>query len=98
MIEMLDRNSAKRTEEIIEGDPVASAIRTLAIAKGELTFTPTELLRQLSEPFGMHPPYGWPRTGATLGKHLRVLQTTLLEAGIEVSLIWSPKNGRHEVC
>lgn len=78
-------NVGRQTEEVLEADPVARAIRALVAEKGAWTGTKSGLLALLKE---RHPDdaktEGWPKRADGLGRRIKVLQATLADVGISV--------------
>jgi hypothetical protein len=80
-----NRNISRQTEEAVEADDVAVAVRSLA-KDSQWQGTPSELLSVLNARRGNAPaPDGWPKNAKSLGRSLRVLQTTLAQVGVLVS-------------
>ena len=92
----LERNARRRTEEVVAGDLVATAIQELlGDQHSEWTGTATALLTTLE---GRRPDLSrlkdWPRQANQLSARLRVLHATLAESGIELSFSSSHKHGK----
>jgi len=101
-LEIYSGNVSRQTEEALESDSVGCAIRELA--KGEeFEGTPSELLKRLNErrkgsgswEAKEAAPSDWPKRAESLGKRLKVLQTTLHDSGIEI--IHSKRDGARVV-
>ncbi len=84
MMSIIMANAGRQIEEVIESDPLATAVRELANARGSWTGTASELWGELNKGTEK-PPEDWPRSAKSLGKRIKVLQTTLIEAGIAVT-------------
>jgi len=84
MLDIIMQHSSRQTEEILEADPVASAIRDFVQKRQSWTGTASELLKLLNEAPGQRPD-GWPKQGNTLSRKLNILHTTLNDAGISIS-------------
>ena len=69
-------------EDVVEGDPVATAVLALGRDFGAWTGTAGELLTRIA-PDGP-PPKGWPRTARALGGRLRRVVGPLRELGVIV--------------
>ena len=80
------RNIGRQTDEAIEADELAVAIRAL-VEPGKWEGTPADLLVALNTQRGMAPaPDNWPKKANVLSRRLRVLQATLGQVGIRVDL------------
>jgi hypothetical protein len=75
------------TEEVLEADLVAAAVRAFVEEHSEWSGTVSELLTAIdsrqSEAVRKSP--DWPKDATRLSKRLRVVQTTLADAGVQVS-------------
>jgi hypothetical protein len=80
----LRANLGQQTDEVIESDPFALALREFMNQREEWTGTSSELLKEVSPSDSK--PEGWPRDVRSAGKRLRVLQATLADVGIHVSM------------
>lgn len=81
------RNISRQTDEAVESDDVAVAIRGFVTQVRTWEGTPTDLLKALNERRGPMPaPEGWPRKPNSLSRRLRVLQATLAQVGIFVTM------------
>ena len=76
MLNTIMRNAGRQVQEIIESDPLATALVEFAGRHRAWADTPTELYKTLSERRAEKPEDGWPRSARSLGKHLRVLEST----------------------
>jgi hypothetical protein len=72
-------------ENVLEGDPVTAAVRSLMEARGKWTGTATGLLAALAEHVdeGTRKSRGWPATPRALSGRLRRGATFLRKVGIE---------------
>lgn len=85
-------NVGRQTEEVLESDPVARAVRDFAIERGTWTGTASELLAALKakhEDEMKAKDGGWPRRADGLSRRLAVLHSTLADAGVSLR-----RNGR----
>ena len=83
-LEMYSDNVSRQIEEALESDSVGCAIRELAKV-GRFEGTPSALLKRLNERRnGEAAPSDWPKRAESLGKRIKVLQTTLHDSGIEI--------------
>jgi len=85
-------NVGRQTEEVLESDPVARAVRDFAIERGTWTGTASELLVELKakhEDEMKAKDGGWPRRADGLSRRLAVLHSTLADAGVSLR-----RNGR----
>jgi len=73
---------AHLAEEVVEGDPLAVAVRALAEREGSWSGTAGELLEKLGRP--ERPPRGWPTTPRAMGGALRRAAPTLRTVGVSV--------------
>lgn len=73
---------AHLAEEVVEGDPLAVAVRALAEREGTWSGTAGELLEKLGRP--ERPPRGWPTTPRAMGGALRRAAPTLRTVGVSV--------------
>jgi hypothetical protein len=87
MMTVIMDNTAQQTQEVIESDPVAAAVRDFAEKHRRWEGTPSQLLEALSAPFATSRafPEGWPRSAKSMGRRLTVLQATLAEVGVRVT-------------
>ena len=81
------RNVDEAVEDVIEADPVASAVRQFAASRSAWTGTASALLRcleQITEPSDRRGS-GWPTTARALSGRLRRAATPLRKLGIEIA-------------
>jgi hypothetical protein len=87
-------NAGRQTQEIIESDPLATAVCDFVERQRRWEGTATELYAALTGPYARTRtvPEHWPKSPRSLGKRLTALQATLADVGITV---WkSPSDGR----
>ena len=84
MIDAIMKQTARQTQEILDADPVASAVREFVQKRKSWTGTAGELLKLINESAPMPRPDGWPRQANTLSRKLNVLHSTLNDVGISV--------------
>ncbi len=93
MLDALDRNRAAAVQAVIDGDPVASSVASLAHERAEKRpplgpweGTPSELLRSLADhiPEDRRRERDWPKDATRLSQALRRCAPALRRAGIEV--------------
>jgi len=80
-LDVYDRNRDRQTEEVLENDLVARAVMEHLKSQGEWTGAPSELFKLLKE---RAPDPEWPKRSCDFAKRLRVLQSTLADAGIVI--------------
>jgi hypothetical protein len=80
------RNVMTQTEEILEADPVARAIRDLLSAEHEWSGTASQLLSVPRDRVGDIEARGetWPKRAEVLSRRLKTLHSTLAEIGIRI--------------
>ncbi len=82
------KNVSAQTEEVLEADPVARAVRELIAKRGAWTGTVSELLKLFRETHGDETKTdGWPKRADGLSRRIRTLEATFAEVGISVR--WS---------
>lgn len=87
-------NVGRQTEEVLESDPVARAVRRFAYERRTWSGTVSQLRDELAKVHGAEMSEkgsGWPRQANGLSRHLGVLHATLADVG--VTLRWS-KEGK----
>lgn len=84
MLDIIMQHSSRQTEEILDADPVASAIREFIQKRETWTGTAAELLKLLNESQPTPRPDGWPKQPNVLTRRLNVLHATLNDAGINI--------------
>ncbi len=80
-------NVGRQTEEVLEADPVARAVRDFARERGSWEGTASELMTALKvrhEEEMRAKDGGWPRRADGLSRRLEVLHSTLADAGVRV--------------
>jgi hypothetical protein len=93
MLDIIMRHSSRQTQEILDADPVATAIRDFIQKQGSWTGTAGKLLALLNEIAPTPKPDGWPKQANTLTRKLNVLHPTLNEVGISFSKEKSRSSG-----
>jgi hypothetical protein len=79
------KNVGRQTEEVLEADPVARAVRELA-QRGGFSGTPSDLFKLLRDRAGDEAKTdGWPKRADVLSRRLNVLRSTLADAGVSVT-------------
>jgi hypothetical protein len=90
-----ERNRETQIAEILDSDPLASALGNFIAERCWWKGTASGLLSELdSRNRALSRSKEWPKSAATLGRLIRTLQTTLAEAGIHIELPTSHKDGR----
>lgn len=84
MLDIIMNHTRRQTEEVLDSDPVASAIRALMAGREAWTGTAGDLLAALNERAPLPRPDGWPRSANALARRLNVLLATLSEVGMTV--------------
>jgi hypothetical protein len=82
------RNASGITDEVLDSDTVAVAVRALATERTEWAGAVSELLREINsrQTDSILKSADWPKDAARLSRRLRVLQTSLAEVGVLVGL------------
>ncbi len=84
MLDVIMLQTSRQTQEVLDCDQVASAIREFIQKRGSWTGTAGELLKLINESAPTPRPEGWPRQANTLSRKLNVLRSTLSEVGISI--------------
>lgn len=84
MLDIIMSHTSRQTQEVLDADPVATAIREFTLKRGSWTGTAGKLLELLNEAAPAPRPDGWPRQANNLMRKLNVLHATLNEAGISI--------------
>jgi hypothetical protein len=87
------RLGTRMAEEVVEGDPVADAVRRLAISKGTWSGTATQLLLEITPASPAPVPKSWPPDPARLMQRLNRAQAALRDAGVNVTTTRVSKAG-----
>ena len=89
-----NRNRDEAVEDVIEADPIASAIRTFMTVRTEWTGTASDLLRDLASVIGERNARSkeWPGSARALSGRVRRAATFLRKVGIEIK--YPPRRGR----
>ncbi len=97
MIDILLRQGARQTQEVLDADPVASAVREFIQRRRTWVGTASELLKLLNESAPTPRPESWPRQSNRLSRRLNVLHSTLNEIGISVRRLKEGQERRIEL-
>ncbi len=97
MLDIIMKQSARQTQEVLDADPVAAAVREFIQRRGTWTGTASELLKLLNESAPTPRPDGWPRQSNSLSRRLNVLHSTLNEIGISVRRLKEDQERRIEL-
>lgn len=81
MLDIIMSHTARQTQEVLDADPVATAIRDFFQKRGTWTGTPAELLGLITP---ASKPENWPKQANALTRKINVLHATLNECGISV--------------
>ena len=94
MMAIIVDNASRQIQEVIESDPLATAVRDLAEKHGRWQGTAGALLAELNARFGYSKerPEGWPKSAKSVGRRLKVLHTTLAEVGVRIT--WKHSDDR----
>lgn len=92
MLDIIMAQAARQTQEVLDADPVATAIRDFIQKRETWTGTAGELLDLLNDTAPSPKPDGWPKQANNLTRKLNVLHATLNEVGISVKRDRSGKN------
>jgi len=84
MLDIIMRHTSRQTEEVLEADPVATAIREFVLKRRSWSGTAVQLLELLNESAPSPRPDGWPRQANNLTRKMNVLHATLNEVGISI--------------
>ncbi|MBP7675991.1 MAG: hypothetical protein KBB14_06670 [Thermoanaerobaculia bacterium] len=91
------RNVGRQTEEVLEADPIARAVRELA-QRGGFSGTPSDLFKLLRDRAGDEAKTdGWPKRADGLSRRLNVLRSTLADAGVSVTTGRAPTVDRGRI-
>lgn len=94
-LKALSANAKSQLEEIIDSDPVAQAVQSLAREHRQWTGTATDLLDELKNYCGQNiSEKEWPRRANILTRRLRILLSTLADIGIRIEFYHEPKVGK----
>jgi hypothetical protein len=96
MLSIIMKHASRQTEEVLQADPVATAILNFIKKQVCWTGTATELLNMLNGAPGPRPEK-WPRQANNLTRQMNVLQATLEEAGISISRQKKGRKGDKQV-
>ncbi len=84
MLRIIMQHASGMTEEVLDADPVAAALLIFAGKQTTWTGTATMLLKEL-DPLAPRPkPAGWPRQPNSLTRRINVLNSTLVDLGINI--------------
>ncbi len=84
MLDIIMRHTSRQTQEVLDADPLAPAIREFVQKRKTWTGTAAQLLAALNEATPAPRPDGWPKQANSLSRKLNVLHATLNEAGITI--------------
>ncbi|HMM36238.1 MAG TPA: hypothetical protein PKA62_16085, partial [Thermoanaerobaculia bacterium] len=91
------KNVGRQTEEVLEADPIARAVRELAQGGG-FSGTPSDLFKLLRDRAGDEAKTdGWPKRADGLSRRLNVLRSTLADAGVSVTTGRAPTVDRGRI-
>jgi len=93
-------NVGRQTEEVLESDPVARAVRDFVTERGSWSGTASELLEALkgkNEEEMKAKDGGWPRRADGLSRRLEVLHSTLADAGVTLRRSREGKNRTRKI-
>ena len=89
-------NVGRQTEEVLEADPIARAVRDFAQKQERWEGTPSDLFKKLKELHGDEAKTdGWPKRADGLSKRLKVLHSTLADAGVTIR--WDRSNSSRTI-
>jgi len=81
MLDIIMSHTSRQTQEVLDADPVATAIRDFIQKRGTWTGTAAELLGLITP---ASKPENWPKQANALTRKINVLHATLNECGISV--------------
>jgi len=81
MLDIIMTHTSRQTQEVLDADPVATAIRDFIQKRGTWTGTAAELLALITP---ASKPDNWPKQANALTRKINVLHATLNECGISV--------------
>lgn len=81
MLDIIMSHTARQTQEVLDADPVATAIRDFIQKRGLWTGTAAELLGLITP---ASKPDNWPKQANALSRKINVLHATLNEVGISI--------------
>lgn len=81
MLDIIMSHTARQTQEVLDADPVATAIRDFIQKRGSWSGTAAELLVLITP---ASKPDNWPKQANALARKINVLHATLNECGISV--------------
>jgi len=84
MLDVIMSHTARQTQEVLDSDPVATAIRDFIQNRKSWTGTAAQLLVLLNDSAPTPKPDGWPKQANNLTRKINVLHATLNEVGISV--------------
>jgi hypothetical protein len=84
MLDIIMQNTSRQTQEVLDADPIASAIRDFMQKHMTWTGTASKLLELINESAPIPKPDGWPKQGNNLTRKINVLHATLNEVGISI--------------
>ena len=84
LVKTIMQYPSRQTSEVLETDPVASAIRDYLQKKSKWTGTTSELLELQSQSQPTPRPEGWSKQPNGLSRKLNILRATLNDAGITI--------------
>ncbi|SFO04934.1 hypothetical protein SAMN05216386_2491 [Nitrosospira briensis] len=97
MLSIIMKHASRQTEEVLQADPVATAILNFVKKQVRWTGTASELLNLLNGATPGPRPEKWPRQANNLTRQMNVLQATLEEAGISVTRHKKGRKGDKQV-
>lgn len=84
MLDVIMRHSSRQTQEVLDADPLATAVVEFIRKRKSWTGTASRLLELLNESQPTPHPYGWPKQSNSLSRKLNVLHATLNEVGVSI--------------
>ena len=84
MLNIIMKHTSRQTQEVLNADPVAAAIREFIQKRGTWTGTTAKLLELLNESQPSPRPEGWPRLANNLSRTMNVLHSSLNDVGISI--------------
>jgi hypothetical protein len=97
MLGIIMKHASRQTEEVLQADPVATAILNFTKERGSWTGSATELLQLLNQTAPRPRSEKWPGQPNGLTRQMNVLHETLKEVGISITRHKEGREGNKQV-